>query len=177
MQKFLCAIALVVLFCSSIQVYADDVNINVPTIDKNWFSSYKRFYSPSELPAPAPPAIGLRSFSENASYDYKQSITDFSNHAGQFYVDSFKEILLPPNQRILNNLVEENDDEETFDIRRETTGITAFDDYEVDEYKGLSDEELKWLINNNIISLHVRTLYQKLIDNANKSIFLLHQYE
>lgn len=152
MKKFLCAIALVVLFCSSIQVYADDVNINVPTIDKNWFSSYKRFYSPSELPAPAPPAIGLRSFSENASYDYKQSITDFSNHAGQFYVDSFKEILLPPNQRILNNLVEENDDEETFDIRRETTGITAFDDYEVDEYKGLSDEELKWLINNNIIS-------------------------
>ncbi len=152
MKRFLFSMFFVGVFCSAIQVHADTVNINVPTIDKNWFSSYKTFYTPSQLPAPAPPVIGLHSFSENASYDYKQSITDFSNQAGQFYVDSFKETFLPPNQRILDNLVDENEDEETFNIRREETGITAFDTYEVDEYNGLTDEELKWLINNNVIS-------------------------
>lgn len=152
MKKFLCSIILAGLLCSSIQVYAEDVSINVPTIDKNWFSFYETFYTPSELPDPAPPAIGLHSFSENAAYDYKQSITDFSSQASQFYVDAFKEVFFPPNQRILDKLFVENEDTETFKVRRENTGIAAFDTYEVDEYKGLSDEELKWLINNNIIS-------------------------
>lgn len=152
MKKFLCSVILLLVFCNIVQVCASSVNINVPTIEKNWFSSYQTFYSPSALPDPAPPAIGLHSISENASYDYKQSITQFSDRADQFYVDSFKEIFLPTTQRVLNNLVTENNEEETFDVRREKTGVTAFDTYEVDEYAGLSDEELKWLINNNIIS-------------------------
>lgn len=152
MKRFLAVILVLLSGFTQICANATALDVNIPTTDKNWFDAYESFYDTSSLPKTAPSAIGLRSFSSNSSYDYKQEGNRFRSIANSFYVNSFKEIFEPAEQRVFNNLIGENTDEAKAEIRKEQTGVAAFDSYVVDEYEGLSEEELKWLLNHNIIS-------------------------
>lgn len=148
----LCAIFLAPLVISKpTQPLASEININIPTTDKNWFDYYEDYYSPaSTLPALAPPAKGIKSFSSISSYDYKQDSNSLFEQAKKFYSNSFTEVFAPDSQRLLADVISYSNTV-TSQITS-STGVPALDSYTPNEYDGLSEEELKWLINNNIIS-------------------------
>ena len=158
MKRIMCGLFALVFMSASLPVSATEptphVNINIPTIDKNWFDDYRPSYRPSATrPDVAPSAIGIRSLSSHSQFDYNQSLNSLRAQAEQFYVNSFKEIFPPGNQRILTNLVSESS---TQRATRTNTGNAALDSFESEQFRGLTDDQLKWLINNNVISRNPR---------------------
>lgn len=129
-------------------------NVNDPNISKNWIDYYSSFYT--SLPALAPPAIGIKSFSSTGSYDYKQTDDSFDKQAQYFYSNSFHEVFYPDNSRQLTNVVLYNS--VASPVSSSNTGVPALDSYEPTSYKGLDETELTWLINNNIVSRDSSTI-------------------
>ncbi|GHU52988.1 hypothetical protein AGMMS49975_09980 [Clostridia bacterium] len=145
-------IALSIAFAATIAATDPSVNINIPTADKNWFDNYLSEYVPaSTLPKTAPSAIGFKTLSDDSLYEYKQLPKEFNAQAASFYINSFKEIFSPSDQRVYADLTKK-DEGKPPKVVLGKTGVDAFDKWTPNEYAGLSDEELKWLVNNNIVS-------------------------
>lgn len=128
------------------------VNINIPTADKNWATNYKPTYTPaSTRPNTAPATVGIRSMSANSYYDYKQTTSSLRSQASSLYLDSFKEIFSPGDQRYLNDIFG-TVSSDRLRATNTNTGNAMLDSFKSKPYIGLSEEEVKWLINNNIVS-------------------------
>lgn len=122
---------------------------NNTSFSKNWYNDYSSTYSVNGLPEVAPAAYGVSTLSSISNYDYKQNAESLTTQAKAYYSNAYTELFVLNDNRLLNNIVRYSTDEVNVGL---STGITALDAYVPNEYEGLSEEELKWLVNNNIIS-------------------------
>lgn len=122
------------------------------------------------LPDIAKPSIGFRSVTSDANSDYKQPTDNFVKDANMYMTDFQKEIF-PVDQKSHDytglirkiavddaNIAKQKSGEiprqnqEGMPEGRTFMGNPILDDYTPDDYAGLSDDEIKWLVNNNVIT-------------------------
>lgn len=146
-----CSICLQILVPLAIPtVYAEvPTLVTQNTAAKNWYDDYTSYYSSSKLPDTAPSAIGFSTLSSISSYDYKQDASSLYAQSLAYYSNAYAELFVLEEQRALNNIINYSTASSGISL---STGLTALDSYVPSEYAGLSEEELKWLVNNNIIS-------------------------
>jgi hypothetical protein len=97
-------------------------------------------------------AIGFRSLSDSSLYEYKQGLGSFNAQVSSYYHNAFYEIFAPSQERTFQNVISYYEPTDgSLDTSLES-GIEAYDSYQPSEYEGLSEEELKWLIENNVVT-------------------------
>lgn len=131
-----------------------NVTVNQAESGKNWFRDYASYYPVNSLPATAPSSVGFKSLSSSGEYEYKTDEGDLEFVNSSYYIDNFREIFYPSTtQKQIDNVITTGED--TDRVKRTATGVDALDTYESTEYKGLTEEELKWLILNDVITRDV----------------------
>jgi hypothetical protein len=126
------------------------------------------------LPDIAKPSIGFKSVTSSSYSDYKQTQGSFTASVNEYFTDRQREIFpIESDSRDLTDVIMKSilPDDPELRIQAEAkagntgrrkqedmpdgrwySGIPVLDDYSAVEYEGIGDDEIKWLVNNQILS-------------------------